>query len=91
LGGIAGGGVLVGGNVSVPTLYGVLAGLVSLVAFLAVLYLKGDARGFRLLSRIVFGSLLYVPLIPVLYVGGWLMVGVGSLHVRLGRVPAGPG
>jgi len=91
LAGIASGGVLVGGNVSVPTLYGVLAGLVSLVGFLAVLYLKAGTRGFRLLSRIVFGGLLYVPLIPILYVGGWLMVGVGSLHVRLGRIRAVPG
>jgi predicted acylesterase/phospholipase RssA len=91
LAGIAIGGVLVGGNVSVPTLYGVLAGLVSLVAFLAVLYLKAGTRGFRLLSRIVFGGLLYVPLIPVLYLGGWLMVGVGSLHVRLGRIRVVPG
>lgn len=76
------GGFQIGPTVSAPTLYAVLVGL----TFLAVLYVKSGTHGLRLLSRVVLGSVAYLPLIPLLYVGGWLMLGMGRLHVRLGRV-----
>jgi hypothetical protein len=54
-------------------------------AGLAVLYLLSDTQGFRLAARLVFHSILMVPLIPLLWVSGWAMRAAGAIHVWIGR------
>ncbi|HVS86475.1 MAG TPA: patatin-like phospholipase family protein [Gaiellaceae bacterium] len=80
-------GFRIGGGVSAQALYGVLVGL----AAAAALYLNAGTHGLRLLSRILLGTVPYLPLIPLLFVAGVAMRFVGWIHVRTGRVRARPG
>jgi hypothetical protein len=51
---------------------------------LVALYLLSDTPGFRLAARLVFHSILMVPMIPVLWVTGWAMRAAGAIQVWTG-------